>query len=139
MRGDYIMERLTYRGANTPYFNKDGDEIKAYSDAKLREIINKLADYEDMEEQGRLIELPCNVGDRVWYIDKYCDEKPRVVKGEIEGFLWWRSCGFCLNIIWDRPKMWHFAYKRKGIPFTEINNTVFLTKEEAEKKLKEIK
>ena len=32
----------------------------------LYPAINKLAHYEDMEEQGRLIELPCKVGDTVW-------------------------------------------------------------------------
>lgn len=29
-------------------------------------MIDKLAHYEDLEEQGRLIELPCAVGDTVW-------------------------------------------------------------------------
>lgn len=29
-------------------------------------MVEKLAHYEDMEEQGRLIELPCAVGDTVW-------------------------------------------------------------------------
>lgn len=28
--------------------------------------MKKLAHYEDLEEQGRLIELPCAVGDTVW-------------------------------------------------------------------------
>lgn len=33
------------------------------------EIASKLAQYEDAEEQGRLIVLPCKVGDSVYYID----------------------------------------------------------------------
>lgn len=32
----------------------------------LQEVFDKLAHYEDMEEQGRLIELPCAVGEIVW-------------------------------------------------------------------------
>ena len=33
---------------------------------KTRMILEKLAEYEDLEEQGRLIKLPCKVGDTVW-------------------------------------------------------------------------
>lgn len=55
------MERLTYRG-KTPNI--------AYCDYDVREIINKLAEYEDLEEQGLILRLPCKVGDTVyklWY------------------------------------------------------------------------
>ncbi len=38
----------------------------AWSLADLRERLKK---YEDLEEQGRLLELPCKVGDTVWGID----------------------------------------------------------------------
>ena len=41
------MERLTYR-PKEPYISESsGDLIKAYSDADIRAIINRLADYED--------------------------------------------------------------------------------------------
>ena len=33
--------------------------------------IDKLAAYEDAEEQGRLVILPCKVGDTVYYLDPY--------------------------------------------------------------------
>lgn len=33
-----------------------------------RAILNKLAHYEDLEEQGRLLILPCEVGEKAWYI-----------------------------------------------------------------------
>ena len=36
---------------------------------KTRMILEKLADYEDLEEQGKLLKLPCSVGDIVWYAD----------------------------------------------------------------------
>lgn len=36
---------------------------------KIRgDVIDKLAEYEDLEEQGRLVKLPCKVGDTV-YVD----------------------------------------------------------------------
>lgn len=48
-------ERLTLR-------NPDGG-INA---ADLSAALEKLADFEDAEEQGRLLRLPCNVGDMLW-------------------------------------------------------------------------
>ena len=37
----------------------------------INEAIKKLAHYEDLEEQGKLIELPCKVGDTVYAIRHY--------------------------------------------------------------------
>ena len=51
------MNRLTYRDNTIPHINNKGEIIKAYSDYNVREIINKLADYEDAEEQGLLIKV----------------------------------------------------------------------------------
>ena len=54
------MERLTAR--------HNGKSL--YSGGTLDDVLNKLADYEDAEEQGLLIRLPCKVGDTVyklWY------------------------------------------------------------------------
>ena len=36
----------------------------------LEEMLNKLAQFEDLEDGGRLIKLPCAVGDTVWLIGK---------------------------------------------------------------------
>lgn len=38
----------------------------------LRSWLNKLKKYEDLEEQGKLLKLPCKVGDTVYTI--YSDE-----------------------------------------------------------------
>ncbi len=32
-------------------------------------LIQKLGEYEDLEEQGLLIKLPCKVGDTVYYVN----------------------------------------------------------------------
>ena len=46
---------------------------KAVKNAGLfKDIILKLAEYEDLEEQGLLIKLPCKVGDKVYTI--FCDK-----------------------------------------------------------------
>lgn len=39
----------------------------------LQDILEKLAEYEDLEEQGKLLKLPCAVGDKIYRID--ADEK----------------------------------------------------------------
>lgn len=80
------------------------------------EMIKKLAHYEDLEEQGRLIELPCKVGDTVW----------AVLHNEM---LYWNG----------EPR-----YQIKTVKFHcgllhEFGRRIFLTKEEAEAKLAELK
>ena len=37
-------------------------------------ILTKLADYEDKQEQGLLIELPCKVGDTFWELNNTLSE-----------------------------------------------------------------
>ncbi len=34
------------------------------------DAIEKLAEYEDLEEQGKLIRLPCKIGDTVWCLEE---------------------------------------------------------------------
>ena len=51
------MERLTISGTK-----------EAKPDVTIREVLNKLAEYEDLEEQGKLLELPCAVGDTAWIV-----------------------------------------------------------------------
>ena len=59
------MERITKRAEN-------GKAYMVESFASLTTgiwlAIDKLAEYEDAEEQGLLLRLPCNVGDTVWCI-----------------------------------------------------------------------
>ncbi len=51
------MERLTNTGTK-----------EAKESVTIREVIYKLAEYEDLEEQGLLLKLPCKVGDTVYCI-----------------------------------------------------------------------
>lgn len=69
------MERLTERSANSnmvwlkDYENDNARlepcEMTAHHN---RMVIEKLSTYEDLEEHGRLVKLPCNVGDTVYGI-----------------------------------------------------------------------
>lgn len=61
------MERLTVKWADKVYDKFDPVDVvdNEYSKANYNKILTKLADYEDLEEQGRLLKLPC---DKVYYI-----------------------------------------------------------------------
>lgn len=67
------MERLTERKRN---FNGTAISKKSMIDREgyptvsdyASKVLTKLADYEDTEEQGLLIRLPCKVGDTVYVV-----------------------------------------------------------------------
>ena len=105
------MERLTRRSANGTgiYATPSGDPVK-WED-NYHNVLQKLADYEDLEEQGRLISLPCKVGDTVYHV-----VQGRIVEvSNVDLFF------LLLSVAENR-----------------FNNSVFLTKSEAEQKLKEM-
>ena len=90
----------------------------------------KLADYEDAEENGMLIHLPCRVGDTVYVkLASYCELA--YAEATVRDFAHYASCGFCV-VVTSR----HFD--KQSIPFTEFGKTVFLTREEAEQALKQM-
>lgn len=92
----------------------------------LEKALEKLADYEDLEEQGLLVRLPCKVGD-----DLYC-----IVNGEVKK-LKVHSFGVPDFEIIDIEFKYVDGFKI--VRFVgEVGKTVFLTREEAEKKLEEI-
>lgn len=93
----------------------------------MKKMIRKLAAYEDLEEQGLLVRLPCKVGD-----DLYC-----IVNGEVKK-LKVHSFGVPDFEITDIEFKYVDGFKI--VRFVgEVGKTVFLTREEAEKKLEEMK
>ena len=114
------MERLTERERNVDGTGVAKEEItdgllKPFAD----KILTKLAVYEDLEEQGLLVRLPCPVGTTVWDICGM-DIRENVVCG-IE-------CGKNgKQFLWANHDEW----------LGELNDLVFLTREAAEKKLEE--
>ena len=123
------MERLTKRSTNgTGIYNTPSGDPVEWENNRHR-VLQKLADYEDLEEQGFLLKLPCKVGDTVYVkMASYCDIQ--YAEAEVRDFTHFTSCGFCVVITSN-----HFD--KQNIPFSEFGKTVFLTKEEAEAKLKE--
>ena len=128
-----MTERLTVSGATT---QRDIDKLLELSNENQfgrNEAYYKLQHYEDLEEQGRLIELPCKIGDTVYYINTH------------------NRLSLFKNTVYE-AKVARFVTTRYGTSIviqirneygcTELysednyNKTVFLTKEEAEAALK---
>lgn len=63
------MERLTKKLAsgNVCFY---GNGTPTQNAMMLPKIMKRLAEYEDAEEQGRLVRLPCKVGDTVYAVRK---------------------------------------------------------------------
>ena len=128
---DYFddMQKITrhYAKSNNIDLNTGGNDFQ--------DIIDKLAEYETAEDEGRLVVLPCKVGDVVYAIeDKYYEylyhkgiQKGHVCRFEYdkEWFVWIHIDGCNKDL--------QIAYKTSN-----FNQTVFLTREEAEKALEEM-
>ena len=95
---------------------------------KTRMVLEKLAIYEDAEEQGLLLRLPCKVGDTVYQVNKVSKKisKHKVLKIEMENM---DGTDFIMQI-WFGKYSFTFGHR-----FGEV---IFLTREEAETKLKEM-
>lgn len=116
------MERLTERERNVDGTGVAKEEItdgllKPFAD----KILTKLAVYEDLEEQGLLVRLPCPIGTTVWDIYGMGIRK-NVVSG----------------IEYGKDGRW-FLWANEDEWLGELNVVVFLTREEAENKLEELK
>nr|DAE27788.1 MAG TPA: hypothetical protein [virus sp. ctpeS3] len=124
------MERLTE--SNPAWIDDELWESACEPDCEeIDAAYRKLKEYEDLEEQGRLVKLPCKVGDTVYVkLASYCEEK--YAEAKVRDFNHFISCGFCVVVTSK-----HFD--KQNIPFTEFGKTVFLTKSEAEAKLKELR
>lgn len=122
------MERLTERVYDALIIIKQdsGDE----GNYKAAE---KLATYEDLEEQGLLVRLPCNVGDTVYRVNVGAKQPiiPMTVS-EIHFFCYKNERAVRFDAI-GKEDMGESCYRLE-----DIGRIVFLTNEEAEKKLEEM-
>lgn len=105
-----------------------------WATAELRE---KLKEYEDLEEQGRLVKLPCKVGDTV-YVNGVlgCDEaeRYRVIRVDYHSTLGTGRNEFYIEALLCADPDSSIAFYDN-----QFDKTVFLTKSEAEAKLEELR
>lgn len=104
-----------YRGADFESIDSVDDDIKANcikcaeEHEQLAEWLEELKSYKDLDEQGLLVRLPCKVGTEVYYILGIPNKTPCAID----------KCVFKLSDI------------------DKIGESLFLTREDAEKKLEE--
>lgn len=98
---------------------------------KTRMILEKLAEYEDLEKQGGIIKLPCKMGDTV-----YCIENKEIYTCIVEKTSISKNNGVWVEISFPKemPDIVAIEYNSN-----DIGKTVFLTKSAAEEKLKELR
>ena len=133
------MEKLTVRNSegigvlNQPYqCERCGDLQWSLPDLGNGSPTDRLAEYEDLEEQGKLLKLPCAVGDIVytnvsmkgWYFRK--ENRPYEA---IVVFIGINGVDNFINVDFGNGLMCQFK-------FSDIGKTVFLTQAEAEAALK---
>lgn len=116
-------EKYKYRAS---FFESDNPVnaacIKAAKDhEQLAKWFEKFKEYQQLEEQGRLIKLPCKIGDKVWHISG------RAIKEDVISGIEYSYDG--MFYIWSNEDTWLGGF----------NDIVFLTKSEAEAKLKELR
>lgn len=138
------MERLTIRNADGTVSQPTGlkwaevlKRLAAYEDIGLspEEIklnMDGLDEYHTAEAEGRLVILPCKVGDTVYVLERFCD-------GSIGDCDSWVKCKEC------KDYQQEVSERRIGTLFQAVSiikmlgKTVFLTREEAEAALKKEK
>ena len=130
-----MMERLTekqssgydLKAMNGEWCNKycEQQRVETCNECMIYQAIQKLAEYENVEEQGLLLRLPCPINTTVYNITWWDDVQEKV---KVDGKTFYRTVHK------------HKVSKSKFslIDIYDFGKTVFLTKAEAEQKLKEM-
>ena len=103
---------------------ENGSTDENYQDC-IERIGKRLAELEDKIEKGKLIELPCKVGDTVYILEKaalraHWDEHRYIVDE------------------WDKLAVYEKEFNLVLFAVSKVGKDYFLTREEAEKRLKEL-
>ncbi len=113
-----------------------GREIEGTAELFLQ-MAEKLEEYEDLEEQGKLLRLPCALGDTVYVIPSKTNYKLNILNGHGENNRVYKQVvnrievsknGYLLSTCDGMASVTDVFYKE----------TCFLTQEEAEAALKEL-
>ena len=87
--------------------------------------ISRLVGLAEADKDGRCVVLPCKVGDTVWRIIR--DGEPHITRDEVRDMYFADDMTICVELVSGR------------VTFTEkFGKTVFLSREEAEKALREM-
>lgn len=146
------MERLTRRLNNNKIVAIKGDSCNYSANSfdcqlsegrkRLKTALEKLADYEDLEEQGLLVRLPVKIGDDIYKIPSKANYDLNVLNGYKTNNRVYHQKAY--SIVFSQSG-WFVQCDKDSIHApnvicvdVEYGKTWFLTREEAEKKLEEM-
>ena len=142
------MSRLTDRcwrnldpweccGQNFHCSRKLNDDGGCINGCIVPKLYKHLAEYEDIEEQGLLLKLPCKVGTVAYLIDhNFVRMERKPIKCIIDEFTVdrYNDCYAVLN----GAENFYMMRRFRAINIKQFGETIFLTKEEAEKALERL-
>lgn len=127
------LTRLTHK-------RESGMKSGYWTPNRKEELVERLAEYEDLEEQNRLLKLPYAINDTVYYLDDITPFEEMPIEGRISGFrvTWCRT--IVMHITTNFNDEGCLADRNEDIDVVaeEFGKTVFLAREEAEAALKEM-
>ena len=136
------MERLTekqssgydLKAMNGEWCNKycEQQRVETCNECVIYQARQKLAEYESLEEQGLLLRLPCKVGDTIYEVSY--ENREFVIKEHIVNEFIYRAYRFPRIEIYCENENGFLVCNNIG----KLDECLFLTKEEAEQKLKEM-
>ncbi len=133
-------ERVTERAGNGKSITKGCATCNdiCFDCSYAESAIERLAELEDKIEQGTLIELPCKVGDTV-YVPWRWDDQQGVASVKVEEINFYDTQMHYMFLIDMESDDESFNQEFGGWKIDQsIGKTVFLTREEAEKRLEEL-
>ena len=144
---EWLEELKSYKDIGTPKELKELKENGAFTGlelAKLAIMQKELKKYKDSEEQGLLVRLPCKAGDTCWVVtspinvfdyDEYDGDTEYEVYESFLSSVSYYASGKQFRIYAKVTNSFIAAYFRE----CDFGESIFFTREEAEKKLEEMK
>ena len=115
-----MTERLTIKSSSGLIHLIDNSENG------VNHAIKKLSEYENAEEEGKLVVLPCKVGDTVW---TFYDDMSDVVDFTVEK----------IQIVFDKDGDPYFLIDGMDFEIDCLGKTLFFDCEDAKRELNKIK
>ena len=106
--------------------------VETCNECVIYQAIQKLAEYENAEEQGLLLRLPCKVGDTIYEVSY--ENREFVIKEHIVNEFIYRAYRFPRIEIYCENENGFLVCNNIG----KLDECLFLTQAEAEQKLKEM-
>ena len=133
-----VARENRYRTKHFLFHGNDIDEINACTECaeeheQLAIWLAELKRYKELKEKGRLIELPCAVGDTVYEVQEI---RKRIQEYTVISIRY-SHCSILIG--WEIKDGKGIYSNLNGFEVSAIGKTVFLTKEEAELKLAELR